>query len=151
MFTSSVLVNDVIKSEQQFYGTGHRKNSCARVYLKRGNGVVFVNKKESSVYFKSKRHGCDIFLDLLKNVGIEEKFDMSIFVAGGGLSGQFNAVQFGIAKSILSYGRTIGDDFFTNLKKRLRDLGLVTRDARRVERKKFGLRKARKRKQYSKR
>jgi small subunit ribosomal protein S9 len=151
MLTDRVIITNTKESEKQFYGTGHRKNSCARVFIKRGDGTVLVNKKNPSVYFKSSRHGCEVFLDILRSVGIEEKFNMSIFVTGGGLMGQFNAVQYGIAKSLLSYGCTIGEDFFINLKKKIRELGLVTRDARRVERKKFGLRKARKRKQYSKR
>lgn len=151
MFTGNAIISSVVESEKQFYGTGNRKNSCARVFLKRGEGIVLVNKKDPNIYFKSKRNGCGIFLDIFRNVGIEEKFNMSIFVAGGGLSGQFSAVQYGIAKAIISYGRTVGEGFFVGLKKKVRDLGLVTRDARRVERKKFGLRKARKRKQYSKR
>ena len=125
-----------------YYGTGRRKNSVARVFLKKGKGDIIVNDKPVDVYF-SRETGRMIVrqpLELTNNVGT---FDIMVNVCGGGESGQAGAVRHGITRALIDYDAA--------LKSALSQAGLVTRDAREVERKKVGLRKARRRKQFSKR
>jgi len=124
------------------YGTGRRKNAVARVFIKLGKGDIIVNDKPVDVYF-SRETGRMVVrqpLELTETVG---KFDIMVNVQGGGESGQAGAVRHGITRALI--------DFDETLRPVLRVAGLVTRDAREVERKKTGLRKARKRKQFSKR
>ena len=124
------------------YGTGRRKNAVARVFIKPGKGDIIVNDKPVDVYF-SRETGRMVVrqpLELTETVG---KFDIMVNVQGGGESGQAGAVRHGITRALI--------DFDESLRTALRVAGLVTRDAREVERKKTGLRKARKRKQFSKR
>jgi small subunit ribosomal protein S9 len=124
------------------YGTGRRKNAVARVFIKPGKGDIVVNDKPVDVYF-SRETGRMVVrqpLELTETVG---KFDIMVNVQGGGESGQAGAVRHGITRALI--------DFDEALRPVLRVAGLVTRDAREVERKKTGLRKARKRKQFSKR
>ena len=125
-----------------YYGTGRRKSSVARVFLKPGKGQIIVNGKPIEQFF-SRDTGRMIVrqpLELTKNVST---FDINVNVYGGGENGQAGAVRHGIARALV--------EFDAGLKPALSAAGLVTRDAREVERKKVGLHKARRRKQYSKR
>lgn len=124
------------------YGTGRRKTSVARVFLKAGSGNIVVNGKPANEYFK-RETGLMIIRQPLAVAAMEGKFDFLVNVAGGGESGQAGAVRHGITRALIDYDE--------NLKPVLRKAGLVTRDAREVERKKVGLRGARRRKQFSKR
>jgi small subunit ribosomal protein S9 len=124
------------------YGTGRRKTSVARVFLKAGSGNIVVNGKPANEYFK-RETGLMIIRQPLAVAEMEGKFDFMVNVAGGGESGQAGAVRHGITRALIDYDE--------NLKPVLRKAGLVTRDAREVERKKVGLRGARRRKQFSKR
>ena len=127
---------------QQYYGTGRRKSSTARVFMRSGSGKIQVNSKSLEEYFGRKTAHMIIQqpLERSDNVG---KFDFNITVKGGGGSGQAGAIRLGISRALLSYDET--------LRPTLRGAGYLTRDAREVERKKVGLRKARKATQYSKR
>jgi small subunit ribosomal protein S9 len=125
-----------------YYGTGRRKSAVARVFLKPGKGQIIVNGKPIEQFF-SRDTGRMIVrqpLELTKNVST---FDINVNVYGGGENGQAGAVRHGIARALV--------EFDAGLKPALSAAGLVTRDAREVERKKVGLHKARRRKQYSKR
>ena len=125
-----------------YYGTGRRKSSVARVFLKQGQGRIVVNGKPVDEFF-ARETGRMIVrqpLEVTKNTG---SFDIAVNVNGGGESGQAGAVRHGIARALVEYN--------PELKPALSAAGLVTRDAREVERKKVGLHKARRRKQYSKR
>jgi small subunit ribosomal protein S9 len=125
-----------------YYGTGRRKSSVARVFIKAGKGDIIVNEKPVDLYF-SRETGRMIVrqpLELTNNVG---SFDVMVTVAGGGESGQAGAIRHGITRALIDYDAA--------LKSALKKAGLVTRDAREVERKKVGLRKARRAKQFSKR
>jgi small subunit ribosomal protein S9 len=125
-----------------YYGTGRRKSSVARVFLKPGKGQIEVNGKPVDQFF-SRDTGRMIVrqpLEVTKNVAT---FDIKVNVSGGGENGQAGAVRHGIARALVEYD--------AGLKPALSAAGLVTRDAREVERKKVGLHKARRRKQYSKR
>ena len=124
------------------YGTGRRKSSVARVFMKPGKGDIIVNDKPVDVYF-SRETGRMIVRQPLELVGSVDKFDIMVTVLGGGESGQAGAVRHGITRALL--------DFDATLKPILSKAGFVTRDAREVERKKVGLHKARRRKQFSKR
>jgi len=124
------------------YGTGRRKSAVARVFIKPGKGEIIVNEKPIDEYF-SRETGRMVVrqpLELTETVG---KFDIMVNVFGGGESGQAGAVRHGITRALIDYD--------ASLKPTLSQAGLVTRDAREVERKKVGLRKARRRKQFSKR
>jgi len=124
------------------YGTGRRKSAVARVFIKPGKGEITVNEKPLDVFF-SRETGRMVVrqpLELTETLG---KFDIMVNVAGGGESGQAGAVRHGITRALI--------DFNAEFKPVLKQAGLVTRDAREVERKKVGLRKARRRKQFSKR
>ncbi len=130
------------KAANGFIGTGRRKTSTARVRLVHGTGNFVVNGIAMPDYFKHKRLE-PVVWEPLKLVQMEAKFDVKVRVEGGGISGQAEAVRHGVARALLSY-----DEAY---KKQLRDAGLLTRDPRMVERKKFGQAGARKRFQFSKR
>jgi small subunit ribosomal protein S9 len=127
---------------QKNYGTGRRKSAVARVYLQPGKGNIVVNGKPVDEFF-SRETGRMVVRQPLVLVEKLQDFDISVNVDGGGESGQAGAVRHGITRALIDYDAT--------LKPALRKAGLVTRDAREVERKKVGLRKARRRKQFSKR
>ena len=124
------------------YGTGRRKSAVARVFIKPGKGVIVVNDKPLDVFF-SRETGRMVVRQPLELTANQNTFDIMVNVFGGGESGQAGAVRHGITRALI--------DFDPNLKPVLSKAGLVTRDAREVERKKVGLRKARRRKQFSKR
>jgi small subunit ribosomal protein S9 len=127
---------------QQYYGTGRRKSAVARVFLRPGKGKIMVNGKAVDVFF-SRETGRMIVRQPLEISNHLNTFDIQVNVQGGGESGQAGAVRHGITRALISYDAA--------LKPALKKAGLVTRDAREVERKKVGLHKARRRKQYSKR
>ncbi|MGH8284344.1 MAG: 30S ribosomal protein S9 [Steroidobacteraceae bacterium] len=127
---------------QQQYGTGRRKTATARVYIKAGSGRITVNDRPLDEFF-GRETGRMIVRQPLEAVQLTSKFDISVHVAGGGITGQAGAIRHGITRALIEY-----DD---NLRKPLRAAGFVTRDAREVERKKVGRRKARRGPQYSKR
>src|SRR5512139_2240150 len=127
---------------QQNYGTGRRKTAVARVFLKPGKGAIVVNDKPVDEFF-SRETGRMVVRQPLVLTNHLGTFDISVNVHGGGESGQAGAVRHGISRALVTYDEA--------LKPALRKAGLVTRDAREVERKKVGLRKARRRKQFSKR
>lgn len=125
-----------------YYGTGRRKTAVARVFLKKGNGAVVVNGKPLDEYF-ARETGRMVVRQPLEVVNVMGEFDIKVNVDGGGESGQAGAVRHGITRALIDYD--------ASLKSALSNAGLVTRDAREVERKKVGLHKARRRKQFSKR
>jgi small subunit ribosomal protein S9 len=129
-------------TEQVYYSTGRRKSSTARVFLKKGNGNITVNKRNLDIYF-GRETGRMIVRQPLETINMKDNFDINVTVSGGGISGQAGAIRHGITRALIEYDET--------LRKPLRQAGFVTRDAREVERKKIGLHKARKRPQYSKR
>ncbi|WP_028883961.1 30S ribosomal protein S9 [Taylorella asinigenitalis] len=124
------------------YGTGRRKTSVARVFMKKGSGNIVINGKDVDSFFQRKT-GQMVVRQPLELVEMIENFDIQVNVHGGGESGQAGAVRHGITRALIDYDET--------LKPSLSKAGFVTRDAREVERKKVGLRKARRRKQFSKR
>lgn len=124
------------------YGTGRRKSAVARVFIKTGSGCIFVNKKLANEYF-SRKTGLMVICQPLELINKTKHFDILVNVHGGGESGQAGAVRHGITRALIDYDLT--------LKSELAKAGFVTRDAREVERKKVGLRKARRAKQFSKR
>jgi len=125
-----------------YYGTGRRKSAVARVFIKPGKGDIMVNDKPVDIYF-SRETGRMVVRQPLELTSHLSTFDILVNVSGGGESGQAGAVRHGITRALMDYDET--------LKPPLKKAGLVTRDAREVERKKVGLHKARKRKQFSKR
>ncbi len=125
-----------------YYGTGRRKTSAARVYLKLGSGEIQVNGRPLGRFF-ARETARMIVRQPLELSQLENKFDIQVRVRGGGTTGQAGAIRHGITRALISYDET--------LRQPLRKAGFVTRDAREVERKKVGLRKARKATQYSKR
>ena len=129
-------------AENFFYGTGRRKSAVARVFMKRGSGAIVVNGKPLDEYF-SRETGRMIVRQPLELVEQTAAFDIQVNVCGGGESGQAGAVRHGITRALI--------EFDAELKPVLSKAGFVTRDAREVERKKVGLHKARRRKQFSKR
>lgn len=127
----------------QYYGTGRRKSSSARVYLKSGgNGEITVNSRTIDQYF-GRETSRRIIRQPLEVTDTDKQFDINVKVKGGGANGQAGAIQLGIARALLEYD--------SEYRASLRKGGFLTRDAREVERKKVGLRKARKKEQYSKR
>ena len=124
------------------YGTGRRKTSTARVYLTNGTGKITVNERSLDEFF-GRETGRMIVRQPLELVQLEGRFDITVTVAGGGITGQAGAIRHGIARALIKYDET--------LRQPLRKAGFVTRDAREVERKKVGRRKARRGPQYSKR
>ena len=129
-------------AENLYYGTGRRKSAVARVFMKRGSGKIVVNGRPVDEFF-SRVTGRMIVRQPLELVEQIAGFDIQVNVAGGGESGQAGAVRHGITRALIEYDAT--------LKPALSKAGFVTRDAREVERKKVGLHKARRRKQFSKR
>ena len=127
---------------QYNYGTGRRKSAVARVFIKPGKGAIVINNKPIDDYF-SRKTGRMIVRQPLELTNNANSFDIMVNIHGGGESGQAGAVRHGITRALIDYDAT--------LKPTLSKAGLVTRDAREVERKKVGLRKARRRKQFSKR
>ena len=129
-------------TQQNQYGTGRRKTATARVYLKPGSGRITVNDRSLDEFF-GRETGRMIVRQPLEAVKLVSKFDITDTVGGGGITGQAGAIRHGITRALIEYDET--------LRKPLRDAGFVTRDAREVERKKVGRRKARRGTQYSKR
>lgn len=129
-------------SATQYYGTGRRKTSTARVFLRSGGGDITVNQRPLDQYF-GREVARMIVRQPLELVDLVDKFDIKVTVEGGGSFGQAGAIRHGITRALMDYDES--------LRGSLRSAGFVTRDAREVERKKVGLRKARKRPQYSKR
>lgn len=130
------------------YSTGKRKKSIARVFLSKGNGVILINNLSN--YFQGSSRAVNVLLKPLRVLHMDKKVDLKITVKGGGFTGQSEAIRHGVSKAIVKYNalQNNADDSF---KKILKDFGFLTRDSRKVERKKVGHRKARKKEQYSKR
>ncbi len=124
------------------YGTGRRKTSTARVYLRNGSGKITVNGRTLDEFF-GRKTGPMIVRQPLEILSLQTQFDVDVTVAGGGITGQAGAIRHGLTRALIEYDET--------LRKPLRDGGFVTRDAREVERKKVGFRKARRGTQFSKR
>jgi small subunit ribosomal protein S9 len=124
------------------YGTGRRKTSTARVFLRPGKGSIMVNDRTLDEFFGRKTARM-IVRQPLELVQLQTQFDISVSVKGGGTTGQAGAIRHGLTRALIEYDET--------LRKPLRDAGYVTRDSREVERKKVGLRKARRGTQFSKR
>jgi len=129
-------------STTQYYGTGRRKTSTARVFLRPGTGVITINNRTIEDYF-GRETARMIVRQPLELTNNSESFDVVVTVKGGGGFGQAGAIRHGITRALLAFDET--------LRPSLREAGYVTRDARMVERKKVGLRKARKKPQFSKR
>ncbi|WP_221075993.1 30S ribosomal protein S9 [Agarivorans aestuarii] len=129
-------------AENQYYGTGRRKSSTARVFLKAGSGNITVNNRTLEVYF-GRETARMVVRQPLELTELLEKVDLLVTVKGGGTTGQAGAIRHGITRALMEYDES--------LRPELRKAGFVTRDARKVERKKVGLRKARRRPQFSKR
>ena len=128
--------------EQYYYGTGRRKSSTARVFLSRGNGDIVINRRPLDQYF-GRETARMVIRQPLEVADMLGKVDIKVNVSGGGNTGQAGAIRHGITRALLQYDEM--------LRPVLRKAGFVTRDSRKVERKKVGLHKARKRPQYSKR
>ena len=128
--------------EQFYYGTGRRKSSTARVFLSRGNGDIVINRRPLDQYF-GRETARMVIRQPLEVADMLGKVDIKVNVSGGGNTGQAGAIRHGITRALLQYDEM--------LRPALRKAGFVTRDSRKVERKKVGLHKARKRPQYSKR
>jgi small subunit ribosomal protein S9 len=126
----------------QYYGTGRRKTSTARVFISAGTGNIVVNDRPLDEYF-GRQVSRMIVRQPLENIEMADKFDVNVTVKGGGSFGQAGAIRHGLTRALMEYDEA--------LRPSLRKAGFVTRDSREVERKKVGLRKARKKPQYSKR
>ena len=129
-------------SSTQYYGTGRRKTSTARVFLTAGEGTITINKRPIDQYF-GREVARMIVRQPLETTELTGKFDINVTVKGGGSFGQAGAIRHGLTRALMEYDET--------LRGALRAAGYVTRDSRMVERKKVGLRKARKKPQFSKR
>ena len=146
------------KTTQYPYGTGRRKSSVARVFMKHGNGKIIINTKALDDYF-GRETSRMVVLQPLQVVDTVDKFDFKITVRGGGISSQAGAIRLGIARALVQYDEEgdggesggAGGEGAQSFRRLLRAKGFLTRDARKVERKKVGLHKARKAMQYSKR
>ena len=154
------------KNKKYYYGTGRRKTSKARVFISKGTGQLHINKKNK--YFDSNFANM-IIREPLKLLKIENDFDIKITVTGGGIIGQAGAIRHGLTRALISYDNEFshkideekvvekedniseGNTLLNTWKQKLRKAGFVTRDPRKVERKKVGFRKSRKKEQYSKR
>lgn len=146
-------------ANKNLYGTGRRKTSTARVFLRPGKGEIVINDRALDEYF-GRETARKIVRQPLEATDLQQKFDIWVTVVGGGISGQAGAVRHGIARALLRYEQETtgsgdeeggGDEGGGEIRKVLRTNGYLTRDAREVERKKFGKHKARKGTQYSKR
>ena len=129
-------------SDTQFYGTGRRKSSTARVFMRPGSGSITVNKRPLDTFFGRKTAQM-IVRQPLELMNLVDTFDITVTVAGGGTTGQAGAIRHGLTRALMQYDES--------LRPQLSKAGFVTRDSREVERKKVGLRKARRATQYSKR
>ncbi len=127
---------------QQYYGTGRRKSSSARVFMTPGSGKIIINDKDINEYF-SRETGVMIATQPLEKLGMKDQFDIKATVVGGGTTGQAGAIRLGLSRALLESDET--------LRPKLKEFSFLTRDARKVERKKVGLRKARRSVQFSKR
>ena len=127
---------------EQIITVGRRKTSKARIFFSKGSGNLTINKKSLDKYF-GREVAQMVVMQPLEKVGMPKEFDIKVTVSGGGSFSQAGAIQLGIARALVKYDE--------NLKGSLKEEGFLTRDSRKVERKKVGLRKARKRPQYSKR
>lgn len=148
-------------AEQQYLGTGRRKNSIARVFLKKGSGKISINGKELDKYFDRDTSRM-LVMQPVEAVEMTGKFDLLITVKGGGITGQAGAIRHGVTRALMAYDEDgvvadqggeegEGSNASQSFRRILRSKGYVTRDSRSVERKKVGLHKARKRPQFSKR
>lgn len=144
-------------AEKNYYGTGRRKTSTARVFLKPGKGTITINDRTLDEYF-GRETARMIVRQPLVVTELQNKFDVLVSVEGGGINGQAGAIRHGIARALLEYGQVDEEDTgdasgsgSNTVRKALRKAGYLTRDAREVERKKVGKHKARKGTQYSKR
>ena len=140
--TTTDTIGAIAMAKQTYYGTGRRKTSAARVYLKSGGGEIVVNGRPLDAFF-GRETARMIVRQPLELAQLDGKFDIQVTVRGGGTTGQAGAIRHGITRALMDYDES--------LRPSLRKAGFVTRDAREVERKKVGLRKARKATQYSKR
>ena len=129
-------------SDTQYYGTGRRKSSTARVFMRSGSGAITVNKRPLDTFFGRKTAQM-IVRQPLELMNMTDTFDITVTVSGGGTTGQAGAIRHGLTRALMQYDES--------MRAALRKAGFVTRDAREVERKKVGLRKARRATQYSKR
>ncbi len=129
-------------SDTQFYGTGRRKSSTARVFLTMGSGTITINKRPLDLFF-GRQTARMIVRQPLELMGMTDKFDVNVTVKGGGTTGQAGAIRHGLTRALMVYDES--------MRPALRKAGFVTRDSREVERKKVGLHKARRATQYSKR
>jgi small subunit ribosomal protein S9 len=129
-------------ANEQYYGTGRRKSSSARVFLTRGTGRITINERPLEEFF-GRETSCMVVRQPLEKVEMADKWDINATVEGGGISGQAGAIRLGLTRALMEYDGT--------LRRSLRKAGYVTRDAREVERKKVGLHKARRATQFSKR
>jgi small subunit ribosomal protein S9 len=127
---------------EQYYGTGRRKSSSARVYMTRGTGKIVVNDRPLDEFF-GRETSCMVVRQPLEKIEMADKWDVKATVEGGGISGQAGAIRLGLTRALMEYDG--------ELRKPLRKAGYVTRDSREVERKKVGLHKARRATQFSKR
>ncbi len=127
---------------QQNYGTGRRKSSAARVFIRPGKGAITINEKSIDQFF-GRETSRMIVRQPLEALKMTDKFDVMVTVEGGGMTGQAGAIRMGLSRALVEYDES--------LKPTLRKAGFMTRDAREVERKKVGLKKARRAKQFSKR
>ena len=127
---------------EQYYGTGRRKSSKARVYISKGKGDITINNRPIDEFF-GRETACMVVRQPLEKLEMTDHFDINCTVEGGGISGQAGAIRLGLSRALMEYDG--------ELRGPLRKAGFVTRDAREVERKKVGLHKARKATQYSKR
>lgn len=154
-------------NNKNYYGTGRRKSCSARVFITKGNGNININKKNINKYFSLASSNI-IVKEPLTLLKIEDKFDIKINVFGGGITGQAGAIRHGLTRALISYDEEnnkpnanlktsdeTSDENITIIQNtwryKLRKAGFVTRDPRKIERKKVGFRKARKKEQYSKR
>lgn len=141
-------------AQKQYYGTGRRKSSTARVFLRPGKGNITVNKRALDEYF-GRETASMIIRQPLETVDVLENFDIYATVSGGGISGQAGAIRLGIARALVEYDevdmKEADEPAADSFRRKLRARGLLTRDSRKVERKKVGLHKARRATQYSKR
>ncbi len=133
-----------------YIGTGHRKSSIARVTMKSGKGKVTVNGQDVNEYLPFKTLVMDL-MQPLEAVGMQEKFNIDVKVTGGGFSGQTGAIRLGITRALLEFDSKTDPKSDSSYRKILKAKGFITRDARIKERKKYGLKKARKAPQFSKR
>ena len=140
--TENEKLEKKVDSLGRAYSTGKRKSSIARVWIKKGSGKIYVNGKEMIQYFKRPVHQLIVVMPL-QETNVINKFDVKCHVKGGGLSGQAGAIIHGISRALIKTD--------TNLKKILKKNKFTTRDSRKVERKKYGHRKARRSFQFSKR